>query len=231
MSQTTSKIDVYLEIGKIKTFAGAVEWRGWSRSGRDEPAAIEALWEYGPRYARVLDGTGLGFRLPAQAAALDVVERLKGNTTTDFGAPNLAPAVDMAPVDDADLERLRVLLMACWRAFDAARAAAAGRVLRTGPRGGGRDVDKMAQHVQGAEAGYLGKLNWKLKTDQGADPDELFRQTHEAALAALTSAVQHGLPERGPRGGTFWTPRQFVRRVAWHVLDHAWEIEDRIPVP
>jgi hypothetical protein len=26
-----------------------------------------------------------------------------------------------------------------------------------------------------------------------------------------------------------WPPRYVVRRAAWHVLDHAWEIEDRIP--
>ncbi len=25
-----------------------------------------------------------------------------------------------------------------------------------------------------------------------------------------------------------WTARSFVRRVAWHTLDHTWEIEDRI---
>jgi hypothetical protein len=24
-----------------------------------------------------------------------------------------------------------------------------------------------------------------------------------------------------------WSPRYFVRRSAWHALDHAWEIEDR----
>jgi hypothetical protein len=24
-----------------------------------------------------------------------------------------------------------------------------------------------------------------------------------------------------------WSPRFFVRRSAWHALDHAWEIEDR----
>ena len=24
-----------------------------------------------------------------------------------------------------------------------------------------------------------------------------------------------------------WSPRYAVRRAAWHVLDHAWEIEDR----
>jgi hypothetical protein len=35
-----------------------------------------------------------------------------------------------------------------------------------------------------------------------------------------------------PNGGTppvpkGWPPRYAARRIAWHALDHAWEIEDR----
>jgi hypothetical protein len=36
-------LDVYVETGAKRTFAGAVDWPGWCRSGRDEEAAIEAL--------------------------------------------------------------------------------------------------------------------------------------------------------------------------------------------
>jgi hypothetical protein len=36
------------------------------------------------------------------------------------------------------------------------------------------------------------------------------------------------VPERGPRGGAIWSARNYVRRIAWHVLDHAWEIEDKV---
>jgi hypothetical protein len=25
-----------------------------------------------------------------------------------------------------------------------------------------------------------------------------------------------------------WTPRRFVRRTAWHLFDHLWEIEGRL---
>ena len=35
-------------------------------------------------------------------------------------------------------------------------------------------------------------------------------------------------PGRSRSGGARWTPRYFVRRAAWHVLDHAWELEDRL---
>jgi hypothetical protein len=31
-----------------------------------------------------------------------------------------------------------------------------------------------------------------------------------------------------PLGGKRWPSRYAARRIAWHALDHAWEIEDRI---
>jgi len=43
--------------------------------------------------------------------------------------------------------------------------------------------------------------------------------------------VRGEIPHQGPRGGALWTPRYFVRRVAWHTVDHLWEIEDRIVLP
>lgn len=52
-------------------------------------------------------------------------------------------------------------------------------------------------------------------------------RTRAAIRAALVAAARGELPERGPRGGAIWTPRYYVRRAAWHTLDHAWEIEDR----
>jgi hypothetical protein len=48
-----------------------------------------------------------------------------------------------------------------------------------------------------------------------------------AVLEGLERALVDGIPTRGPRGGARWSARYFVRRAAWHVLDHAWEIEDR----
>ena len=52
-----------------------------------------------------------------------------------------------------------------------------------------------------------------------------------ATLNALEVAVNGDLPEQGPRGGIIWLPRYFISRVAWHVLDHAWEIDNRIVYP
>lgn len=234
MARTSNKIDVYLERGQKRTFVGALDWPGWCRSGRDEPAALQALLEYGPRYARVLQGTRLGFQAPTAATAFKVIERLRGNTTTDFGSPEAAPSQDTQPVDADELRRFQKLLKACWKAFDAAAQTATGKELRKGPRGGGRELEKIIQHVFEADGAYLSMLGrpprlapagrGKLEPSQANDLSEI----RESILEALASVVEHGGPERGPRGGIRWKPRYFVRRVAWHVLDHAWEIEDRV---
>jgi hypothetical protein len=215
------RVATYLEIGKSRTFAGALDWPGWCRAGRDTDAALDALLEYGRRYARVLKKSGLRFTPAAEKSAFDVVERVTGDASTEFGVPGGAPSVDAPPVDEADLRRLTTVLQASWRAFDAAVAEAAETPLRRGPRGGGRDLDKIVEHVVGAERGYLAQLDWKLPA---GDSD-----TRAAILAALQ--VRREQPPPGPRGGARWSPRYFVRRVAWHVLDHAWEIEDRAQQP
>jgi hypothetical protein len=223
-----NQIDVYLEIGKKKTFAAALDWPGWCRSGRDENSALQALFEYGPRYERVVHTAYLGFQEPADISAFKVIRRLEGDATTDFGAPSKSPRSDAEPVDDAELLRFQMLLQACWQAFDMAARSALGKELRKGPRGGGRDLDKMTQHVLGSDTGYLSQLGWKLKIEEGADLKTALNQTRQAILQALASAAHGELPARGPKGGIHWTPRYFVRRSAWHVLDHTWEIEDRI---
>ena len=219
---------VYLEMGQKRVFAGTIDWPGWNRAGRDEAAALQALLDTAPRYARVLHAADMGFVPPAAVADLAVVERLPGTTTTDFGAPDVAPSSDTAPLAEAELAHWQALLRAYWAAFDAARSAAVGKELRKGPRGGGRDLDAIVQHVRGAEAGYIKQLGWKFKADETAEVEAEMQRTRQAALDALAAAARGELPTRGPRGGVMWSPRYFVRRAGWHVLDHVWEIEDRV---
>jgi hypothetical protein len=228
MARPLNKIDVYLEIGRKRTFAGASDWPGWCRSGRDETSALQALFDYGPRYARILRTVRLGFKAPDDVSAFTMTERLEGNATTDFGAPDMAPSSDSEPVNSVELQRLQRILKACWRAFDTNVKAATGKALRTGPRGGGRELEGIIQHVLGSDAGYLAQLGWKLERADVGDLDKQLDQTRQAILKALASAARGEIPARGPRGGVRWKPRYFVRRVAWHVLDHAWEIEDRV---
>jgi hypothetical protein len=227
MTPVASRIEVYLEVGQARTFAVALDWPGWCRSGRDEAAALQALRDYGPRYARALQTTRLAFHAPSEVADLAVVERLAGNATTDFGAPDLALPRDARPIDAAELERFQVVLKACWTALDTAVEAAAGRALRKGPRGGGRDLTKIVQHVRDVDAAYLTSLGGKLKPSDEDDPSRALADVRQAILTTLIAAARGEVPARGPRGGARWTPRYFVRRLAWHELDHAWEIEDR----
>lgn len=224
----SKKIDVYLEVGQKRTFAGALDWPGWCRSGKDKESALQALFEYCPRYARVVGASKLGFQNPEDVSAFTVVERLKGNATTDFGAPGITPSIDSQPVDADELHNLEKILNACWRAFDRNFKKAAGKSLRTGPRGGGRQIEKIAQHLLESDGGYLGAVGWKFKLEGGNDIKQQLKDTREAILSALRASARGEIPEKGPRGGTRWSARYFVRRIAWHTLDHAWEIEDRI---
>jgi hypothetical protein len=214
-------MDAYLERGSERVFAGAIAWPGWARAGKTDEAALEALVAYGPRYAAALRGTRLGFRAPARVSDLRVVERVEGTATTDFGAPDVAPARDLEDVDAKELKRLEAILRAAWRTLDAAVERAGGLELATGPRGGGRALDAIVDHVLGADASYVARLGRKVGSDDAST-------VREGIIDALGSAVRDGVPP-SPRGGKRWTPRYFVRRSAWHVLDHAWEIEDRTP--
>jgi hypothetical protein len=218
-------IPVYLEVGSKRVFVGAVEWPGWCRAGRDEDDALKALVAYGQRYVRALGPAGRGLHLPKEASGLKVVERLKGNATTDFGAPGIPPSSDAKPVAGADLTRLETLLTACWAAFDAAARKASSAVLSKGPRGGGRDLDAIVEHVLGADAAYLSGLGGTYHPPVGAKAMQQMRRDFLEILRARAGGEVPVVSSR--RRSALWTPRYAVRRSAWHALDHAWEIEDR----
>ena len=223
----SNKHRVFLETGKRWLFVGSIEWPGWCRRGRSEASAIQALLDAGPRYAQVLQGKEMGFKAPEVASQLIVVERADGNATTDFGAPDAALSSDDEPIDASELKRLAAILESCWAAFDHAVKIAEGRELKKGPRGGGRDLAGIVDHVLMADESYLKRIGWKV--DSGEEKAETrLERTRMAILEGLGASARGELPTEGPRGGKRWTPRFFVRRVAWHVIDHAWEIEDRI---
>lgn len=114
-------VRVYLECGRKRVFACALDWPGWARSGRTEELALSALDDYATRYAEVSDAAGLA--LPVDEDFV-VVERLPGTTTTDFGAPDVVPVADGAPVRAGEAERLAALVRAAWVVFDRVAAAA-----------------------------------------------------------------------------------------------------------
>jgi hypothetical protein len=220
------RIDVYLEAGSKKVFASALDWPGWSRGGRSEESALDALAAYGARYAATVRSVRPAVRVPRDASDLRVVERLKGNANTDFGIPYLPARSDDRPIDEAELARLLAILDGAWEAYEKARAAARGVELRTGPRGGGRDLPRMLDHVLGAEEAYIGQLGARPPTRAAAEAAAV--KTLRARGRDVLTALVRGDDIENPRNTKSpWLPRYYVRRSAWHLLDHAWEIEDR----
>jgi hypothetical protein len=218
-------VRVSLEVVPRRTFAVAVEWPGWTRAGRDEDDALGALLRAGPRYARVVAAAGMELHPPADRSGLLVLARIPGTSTTEFGAPGVPLPGDDALLDEAGLARQAVILQAAWAAFDTAAEQHANAELAKGPRGGGRDLAKIVAHVEDADRAYLVQLGARPpRTATGPAP---IADIHAAALAALRARAL-GLTVTDPSRVTKpWPPRYYVRRAAWHWLDHAWEIEDR----
>lgn len=216
-------ITVVLEIGEKKVFASAADWPGLCRSGRDEGGALAALAEYRPRYLVVARHAGL--QLPNFAAGdLHVAERLAGSATTDFGAPGAIAELDRRALSAAAADRQAMLVAAAWAVLDQA-AACAPALLRKGPRGGGRDRDAVVAHVLDAETAYARKLGLRV-APAGVDQHDEIAQRRTGILDVLGRAWKPS--DDGPP----WPPGYGARRIAWHALDHAWEIEDRsTPTP
>lgn len=231
MRQDKKRVAVVLEVGQKRVFAIARDWPGWCRSGSNEEAALQALFDYGPQYQKALKASKISFTAPKQLSRFDVVERFQGDATTDFGAPSLAWPEDQQPITPRELKRFQKILKACWLEFDEAVQAARGKALRKGPRGGGRALRKIGEHVCDVDIAYLKSLGGKTKLTEKLGLSHRLAQVREAILTTLHEAVRGEIPERGPRGGIRWTPRYFVRRLAWHELDHAWEIGSRIEGP
>ena len=214
-------LDVYLETSPKRVFACAYDWPGYARAGRDEAGAIEQLAAYGSRYSPVARAAGLRLEV-SSAAHLKVVERLPGDASTAFGVPSKITHRDRSEPTDNEKERLLSLLTSAWDAFDAV-AASSPEELRKGPRGGGRDRTKIVAHVLAAEAGYSRLLGAKLAEPAPFDARAIaaHRQALSDALRKADEVVRREPDQRR------WPMRYAIRRIAWHVLDHAWEIEDR----
>lgn len=205
-------IRVYTESGPKRVFACSFDWPGWCRVARDEGQALESLGAYAPRYAPV--AAEAGYPLPPEIA-FEVVERVPGSATTDFGAPAAIPEHDRVVLQSQEADRTASLVAAAWIALDRVVAAAPAE-LRKGPRGGGRDRDKVVAHVLAAETAYARKLGVRQHEPAIAD---------RAAIMSLRDAILAALHVSDPPAA--WPAPYAARRIAWHVLDHAWEIEDR----
>lgn len=211
-------VDVYLEVTPKKVFAVAPQWPGWCRSGRDREAALAALSAYAPRYQAVARAAGVKAPLKPD---LKVVATVAGDASTTFGVPGRLGPGDLEPITTRRRERDLALLRGSWDVLDEVVANSPAE-LRKGPRGGGRDRDKMIAHVLDAETGYARYIGLKLKPPAAGDRGAV-RAHRRQILDALATAPQVASVE----GRRHWPFTYIVRRMAWHALDHAWEMEDR----
>ena len=213
-------IQVMVERGKKRAVASAFDWPGWDRSAKSEEAALAVLATYRPRYAKVAELGGLADEF-GSTGELRVTERLEGTGMTDFyGVSGRTAAPEYEPMSEAEGERKIALLRACWVYFDHV-ASRVSPELRKGPRGGGRDRDTIVRHANGAEIQeFARKVGVITPLDARQDPAEL-RAHRDAFCEAIREHNARGASARS------WTVQFVIRRCAYHMLDHAWEMEDR----
>jgi hypothetical protein len=219
-----NELRVTLEIGlKDKQVAAvAPDWPGLERGGKTGEAAIARLETYLPRYAPVatLAGMDAQFASSAADATIDVVERYPGTGSTDFWGISFAfSSIDRQAMSSEELERELTLMQACWAFFDVVRSRVTAE-LQKGPRGGGRDRDRIVRHTLGAEQDWAAKLGvhapeGTLLTVEGL---QAYRDAYCTAIRAFHTEG---------RMARAWPLRYLIRHTAFHTLDHAWEMEDK----
>jgi len=212
---------VILEVGKKRrVVAGATDWPGLDRWGTSEEDALEKLSRYVPRYAEVAARAGSASAL-ARQQELHVIERVPGSSSTDFwGIAHVPSEVEREVLSAADLERRLDLLRAGWGWFDEV-AARVSAELRPGTRSVGRSRDSIVRHVHGSEA-----HNWSPKVEVRTPLDAVLTTDGLVAHRQRFLDAIRGYNAEG-RLARRWPIQFLIRRTAQHVLDHAWELEDR----
>jgi hypothetical protein len=216
---------VMLEIGPKgkRVVAVAPDWPGLARGAANEQAAIERVRSYVPRYAPVTKLAGMEAAFAA-ITGVDVVEHYPGTGSTDFWGISFAfSSIDQQAMSDEALERELTLMRACWAFFDNVRSRVSAEMQR-GPRGGGRDRDRIVRHTIAAEQDWAKKLGVltpqdAMLTDEGLNAH---RDAYCNAVRALHSQRKMART---------WPLRYLIRHTAFHTLDHAWEMEDKDLTP
>ena len=214
---------VILEIGKggRRTVACATDWPGLDRWGKTDDAAVETLATYVPRYVGVAERAGLAADLTKQARHVTIVERTPGSTSTDYwGIAHVPSKLERAGLSDAELERRLGLLEACWAYFDDALARASAD-LRPGSRGGGWPRDVLERHV------YINEPEQMTRKVEVRSPRDMVLDA--AGRAIHRQQTLDAIREYHAAGRTArtWPLAFLIRRIGHHLMDHAWELEDR----
>jgi hypothetical protein len=216
-----SDLRVTLEVGPRgkKVVAVAPDWPGLERGATTGEAAIERLHSYLPRYVKVAKLAGMDAEFAA-STTVDVVEHYPGTGSTDFWGISFAfSGIDRQDMSSDELERELALMQACWAFFDEVRVRVSAE-LQKGPRGGGRDRDRIVRHTLGTEQDWAAKVG--VPAPHGALLTGAGLQAHRDAYRTAIRALH----AEGKMART-WPLRYLIRHTAYHTLDHAWEMEDK----
>ena len=110
-------------------------------------------------------------------------------------------------------------MQACWRYFDDVRARVSAE-MKKGPRGGGRNRDRIVRHTVGTEQYWAEKVGVRTSHDAMLTDEELTAY-RDAYLTAIRAYHAEGKMART------WPLRYLIRHTAYHTMDHAWEMEDK----
>lgn len=204
-----------------RTVAYALDWPGWNRGAKTADEALETLEFYRQRYRPIAVEAGMGGEFDG-AGSLAVVEDKLGTGMTDFwGISFSTSSFEPEPMDDSELERKIKLLQACWAFFDAV-AARVSAEMRKGPRGGGRDRDRIIRHtIRNESEDFAKQVGLRIPEEAALTPEGL--RTHRETYVEAMRAYNAG---EGKRMRS-WTLPFLIRHSAYHTLDHAWEMEDK----
>jgi hypothetical protein len=191
-----------------------------------EAEAVERLPERVNTFVAWLAACGEPVDHPG--AAVEVAERSDSQLLDDGYEVNATFAADGQPVQGEEAEvTLRWLDLAHERLARAVSAAGAGPLA-----GEGRTRDELLGHVVRAERW----LATRVEADQAAivfppadEPiDDQLRANRPFVRAfVMRASGGDGIMARTDSKGEGWTARKILRRLVYHVLDHAEELERR----
>jgi hypothetical protein len=212
---------VTLEIGPRgkKVVAVAPDWPGLSRGAATGEAAIERLRSYLPRYAPVAKLAAMDAAFTA-STEMNVVDRYPGTGSTDFWGISFAfSSIDQQELSGEALDRELTLMQACWAFYDGVRTRVSAE-MQKGPRGGGRDRDRIVRHTLGAELDWAKKLGIHTPLEAMLTDEGLNAYRDDFCTAIRTFHAEGKLART-------WPLRFLIRHTAFHTMDHAWEMEDK----